>query len=46
MSLLQPLFGIFIALLVLVTVVPVPAQAASSAAVRAYDDANATTKDF
>ena len=42
MSLLQPLLRIFIALLVLVTVVPVPAQAASSAAVRAYDDANAT----
>jgi uncharacterized protein YjbI with pentapeptide repeats len=46
MRVLQPLLGIFIALLILLTVLPLPAQAASSAAVRAYDDVNANTRDF
>ncbi len=46
MRVLQPLLKIFIALFVLITVLPLPAQAASSAAIRAYDDVNATTKDF
>jgi uncharacterized protein YjbI with pentapeptide repeats len=40
------LLGIFVALLVLVTCLPLPAQAASSAAIRAYDDVMADTKDF
>jgi uncharacterized protein YjbI with pentapeptide repeats len=46
MRVLQPLLGIFIALLILLTVLPLPAQAASSAAIRAYDDVNANTRDF
>lgn len=46
MRILQPLLKIVIALFVLITVLPLPAQAASSAAIRAYDDVNATTKDF
>lgn len=46
MRLLQPLLRIFIVLLILITVFSLPAQAASSAAIRAYDDANATTQDF
>lgn len=43
----RPLLEIFfITLLVLVTVLPLPAFAASSAAIRAYDDVNNTTKDY
>lgn len=34
------------ALLVSLTLLPLPVHAASSAAIRAYDDVNATTKDF
>ncbi|HEY9858865.1 MAG TPA: pentapeptide repeat-containing protein [Candidatus Obscuribacterales bacterium] len=45
MRVLRPLLGILICLLLLVTV-PLSAQAASSAAIRAYDDVNATAKDF
>lgn len=45
MRLLQHLFGIFLTLLMLVAA-PLPAQAASSAAIRAYDDANVMTKDY
>jgi len=45
MRVLQPLLKIFIALFVLVTVLA-STQAASSAAIRAYDDVHATTKDF
>ena len=45
MRVLRPLLGILICLLLLVTV-PQPAQAASSAAIRAYDDVNAAAKDF
>jgi uncharacterized protein YjbI with pentapeptide repeats len=46
MRLAKYLLGFLIALLVLMTVVPSPAQAASSAAIRAYDDVRATTKDY
>jgi uncharacterized protein YjbI with pentapeptide repeats len=46
MRVLQPLLGIFLTLLVCVTVLPFPAQAASSAAIRAYDDVEATSKDY
>lgn len=45
MRVLRPLLGILICLLLLVTV-PRPAQAASSAAIRAYDDVKAAVKDF
>jgi len=47
MRILRPLLEILlITLLALVTVLPSPAHAASSAAVRAYDDVNNTTKDY
>jgi uncharacterized protein YjbI with pentapeptide repeats len=46
MRAVQYLFGIFITLLLFVSVLPFPAQAASSAAIRAYDDVEAVTKDY
>ncbi|MBD1864774.1 MULTISPECIES: pentapeptide repeat-containing protein [Trichocoleus] len=45
MRVLRPLLGILICLLALVTV-PLPTQAASSAAIRAYDDVKSVVKDF
>lgn len=46
MCVFQPLLSFLVALLLFITVSPLPAQAASSAAIRAYDDVNATSKDF
>lgn len=46
MRVLRPLLGLLIAFLIGVTILPLPTQAASSAAIRAYDDVNATTQDF
>lgn len=45
MRVLRPLLGILISFLLFVAV-PLPAQAASSAAIRAYDDVKATVKNF
>ncbi len=38
--------GILITLFILVTALPIPAQAASSAAVRSFNDVQSTTKDY
>jgi uncharacterized protein YjbI with pentapeptide repeats len=46
MRLVQQLLGIFVVLLIWVTVLSQPVYAASSAAIRSYDDVKATTKDF
>ena len=46
MRVVRHLFGILAILLVLVLVSPLPVLAASSAAIRSYDDVEATTKDF
>lgn len=46
MRVFQPLFGIILTLLVWVMAVPLSAQAASSAAIRAYDDVESSSKDF
>jgi uncharacterized protein YjbI with pentapeptide repeats len=46
MRLLQPLLGFLITILIAVLVLPYPAIAASSGAIRAFDDISATTKDF
>jgi uncharacterized protein YjbI with pentapeptide repeats len=46
MRVFQPLLAFCLAFLVLMTAPPLSAQAASSAAIRAFDDVNATTKDF
>lgn len=46
MRLLQQLLGCFMVLLAVITLLPTPTQAASSAAIRAYDDVAATTKDY
>lgn len=46
MNLIQPLLGILIAIVLWVTAMPTVAQAASSAAIRAYDDVEATTKNY
>lgn len=46
MRLAKCLLGFLTALLVFITVAPLPAQAASSAAIRAYDDVRSTTKDY
>jgi len=43
---LQCLKGIVVALLVVFTFLPVPAYAASSAAIRAYDDVNVQTRNY
>jgi uncharacterized protein YjbI with pentapeptide repeats len=43
---LRPLFGLLLSLTIGMTFLALPSQAASSAAVRAYDDADATTKDY
>ena len=42
----QCFFGFLIALLLLITALPLPAYAASSAAIRAFDDVNASTKNY
>jgi uncharacterized protein YjbI with pentapeptide repeats len=42
----QPLWGVLLAVLITTTALPSPAQAASSAAVRANDTAEATLKDY
>lgn len=44
MRVFQRFLGVFVALLVLL--IPLPAQAASSAAIRAFDDADAMSKDY
>jgi uncharacterized protein YjbI with pentapeptide repeats len=46
MRVFQPFLGFLIALLVMVTAFPGSAIAASSGAIRAFDDVSATTKDF
>ena len=46
MRVFQPLFGIILTLLMWVMAVPLAAQAASSAAIRAYDDVESSSKDF
>jgi uncharacterized protein YjbI with pentapeptide repeats len=46
MRVLQRLLGWVMTLWVMATALPLPAQAASSAAIRAYDDVSAATKDF
>ncbi|HEY9643393.1 MAG TPA: pentapeptide repeat-containing protein [Coleofasciculaceae cyanobacterium] len=46
MRVFQPLLGFLIALLIVATALPYPAIAASSGAIRAFDDVSATTKDF
>jgi uncharacterized protein YjbI with pentapeptide repeats len=46
MRIAKYLLGLLTALLIVMAVVPLPAQAASSAAIRAYDDVRATTKDY
>lgn len=46
MRLIQRLFAIFTIVFVLFVSLPLPVQAASSAAIRAYDDVKAATKDF
>jgi uncharacterized protein YjbI with pentapeptide repeats len=46
MRVFQPLLGFLIALLIAAIVLPYPAIAASSGAIRAFDDVSATTKDF
>lgn len=46
MSVLRPLLGILIALLVGMTALPLPMHAASSAAVRAYDDVSETAQNY
>jgi uncharacterized protein YjbI with pentapeptide repeats len=46
MRVAQYFLGLLVALFIVVTVVPLPSQAASSAAIRAYDDVKANTKDY
>ncbi|PSB28433.1 pentapeptide repeat-containing protein [Stenomitos frigidus] len=46
MRVIQRFFTLLIALLILIPIAPFPAQAASSAAIRAYDDAETTTQDY
>jgi uncharacterized protein YjbI with pentapeptide repeats len=46
MRVLRSLFGILISLGICLTFLPLPAQAASSAAIRAYDDVDAKAKDY
>ncbi len=46
MRLFQSILGLLTALLVICTAMPLPVQAASSAAIRSYDDVEATTKDY
>jgi uncharacterized protein YjbI with pentapeptide repeats len=46
MPLFRCLFEILISLLIFITVLPQPAEAASSAAIRAYDDVEAATKNY
>lgn len=46
MRLVQRFLSILTVLLILSTVLQLPVQAASSAAIRSYDDVEATTKDF
>lgn len=46
MRVVQHLFGILAILLVLVLGMPLPSLAASSAAIRSYDDVQTITKDF
>ncbi len=46
MRVLQRLLGFVTALVITVMALPQPAQAASSAAIRAYDDVEATTRDY
>lgn len=46
MRALRLLVGLAIALLSVITVLPLPVQAASSAAIRAYDDVNVIQKDY
>lgn len=43
---MRRLIGIVLFFMLVVFSLPLPAEAASSAAIRAYDDVNATTKDF
>lgn len=46
MHIFQGLFGILLAIAVAIVSLPMSAQAASSGAIRAYDDAKVETKDF
>ncbi|HEY9700345.1 MAG TPA: pentapeptide repeat-containing protein [Trichocoleus sp.] len=46
MRVLRPFLGLIFALLIAITALPLSAQAASSAAIRAFDDVEATTKDY
>ena len=46
MSVLRLFLGLVFALFVVITALPLPVQAASSAAIRAFDDVEATTKDY
>src|SRR5579883_3414881 len=46
MRTLQRFFTVLMVLFILIAIVPLPALAASSAAIRAYDDAEATTKNY
>jgi uncharacterized protein YjbI with pentapeptide repeats len=46
MRLFQPLLGLFAVLLTALTLMPLSAHAASSAAIRAFDDVQAMTKNY
>jgi uncharacterized protein YjbI with pentapeptide repeats len=46
MHVFQPLWGILLAVLLIMTALPLPVLAASSAAIRAYDDAEVTLQDY
>ena len=46
MRVLRLFLGLVFALFVVITALPLPVQAASSAAIRAFDDVEATTKDY
>lgn len=46
MPLLRSFLGFVFALFVVITALPLPVQAASSAAIRAFDDVQTTTKDY
>ena len=46
MRLLQLLLGLCLVLLISLTIMPLPAQAASSGAIRAFDDVSGTVQDY
>jgi uncharacterized protein YjbI with pentapeptide repeats len=46
MRYLRPVFGLLLTLLIALSILPLPVSAASSAAVRSFDDVKPTTKNY